>query len=140
MINDSMISALSTVFYEYYESEDRQKKSYEMRKRIKVLFDSIYKQSIAYFFNKRASNEAHALMIINSNRNASLSDNQNSVLENLTVSLRSYSVLSDKNYTDDCHELIYFIENNFTPLILSILRNGFDRNENAIALITYLED
>ncbi|WP_265458194.1 hypothetical protein, partial [Aeromonas salmonicida] len=115
-------------------------KSYEMRKRIKVLFDSIYEQTITNFFNERARNEAHALLIINSNYNFTLSDYKKHVLKNLRASLSHYNVLSDKDYTDDSDELAYFIENDFTDLILSILSNGFDSNENAIALITYLED
>lgn len=140
MINDRMIAALSIIFYEYYDSKNRHNKSYEMRKRIKVLFDSIYEQTITNFFNERARNEAHALLIINSNYNFTLSDYKKHVLKNLRASLSHYNVLSDKDYTDDSDELAYFIENDFTDLILSILSNGFDSNENAIALITYLED
>ncbi|MCS3458759.1 hypothetical protein [Aeromonas sp. BIGb0445] len=80
MINDNMIAALSIIFYEYYDSENRQKKSYEMRKKIKVIFDSIYEQAITYFFNERAKNEAHALMIINSNYSYTLPEYKKSVL------------------------------------------------------------
>lgn len=139
MINNEMITALSKIFFEYYESSHRQEKSYEMRKRIKVLFDSIYEQTITYCFNKRAKNEAHALVIINSDYNSILSVYQKSVLDNLKASLNNYNVLSDKNYTDDSDKLVNFIENDFTELILSILSSGFDNDEKARALIAYLE-
>ncbi|CAM2999758.1 hypothetical protein [Vibrio mytili] len=140
MINDNMIAALSEIFFEYYESDDRQQKSYKMRKRVKVLFDSIYEQVIKNFFNKRANNEAHALIIINRADKSSMSSYQSNVLECLHSSLGVYSALSDKNYTEEGEDLMNFMENHFTDLILSILSSGFDSSNNARILTKYLED
>ncbi len=140
MINDNMISVLSNIFFEYYESSDRKKKSYKMRKRIKVIFDSIYEQVIYNILNRRAKNEAHALVIISNLDKSQISSYQYDVLNCIRSSLSVYSALSDKNYTEEGEDLMNFIENHFTDLILIILSSGFERSDKANALKKYLED
>lgn len=135
-----MISVLSNIFFEYYESSDRKKKSYKMRKRIKVIFDSIYEQVIYNILNRRAKNEAHALVIISNLDKSQISSYQYDVLNCIRSSLSVYSALSDKNYTEEGEDLMNFIENHFTDLILIILSSGFERSDKANALKKYLED
>ena len=104
-VSNEIFSPLSQIYYSYSESLDQDAFLAKNRKKIKVLVDSLWEQTVESLFSIKPRNYMDARRIINTNKHTLSSSDDLAIAESLLVVLRDYDVLIDKSYIDIVQKL-----------------------------------
>ena len=111
------------------------------RKKIKILVDTIYEQTIENLFDQKPRNYLSARKILNDNKHCVINDFDRSLLDDLSLVLRDYDVLIDKHYVDHTDKLSYLLSCSLKKLCLKLCsHSAFADDDHAKQLIRLLEN
>lgn len=94
------------------------------RKKIKILFDSLFEQIIENLLGQKASGFMHARLILNTALKGTIKGNGNRlVIRNLAKALQPYDQVFSRNYVDTSQDLEDFIDELLWPLLRNISKH-----------------
>lgn len=123
-VSKDIFLELTSLYYGYTHADDESKYLANQRKKIKVISDSLWEQTLENIFHEKPRNNTAALRMINRKREALTNNDDINVVNAVYGLLKDYDAVTDKMYIDIAKKLSPFFVGPLKRLCLALSAHG----------------